>query len=225
MSGMTLRPALALSRRCDVFACGFPLLRTAPRALHAALGDDGYASGHDVYVTCQVIAPPPRARSLAGGFLTRRSGKNVNGWNHLYNVRSQAKQQISITDEGEILLDHVAINALVCRETFVAAEENSTLYLTIAGSENNWEGHALHAELAKRINAIGEQLQIKEDKYEENPIAMLHPSRMSLTWAGLGWDGKELKLNKWRHPHSANVVYIMPPPSVSSVASASAAFP
>ncbi|EEH60035.1 uncharacterized protein MICPUCDRAFT_49830 [Micromonas pusilla CCMP1545] len=200
-----------------------PRALEAYKWLNAALGDDGYASGHDVYVTCQVIAPPPRARSLAGGFLTRRSGKNVNGWNHLYNVRSQAKQQISITDEGEILLDHVAINALVCRETFVAAEENSTLYLTIAGSENNWEGHALHAELAKRINAIGEQLQIKEDKYEENPIAMLHPSRMSLTWAGLGWDGKELKLNKWRHPHSANVVYIMPPPSVSSVASASAA--
>ena len=160
-----------------------------------------------VWVACAVIRPPPRSRSITFG--TARSAASRR--KHLmYNVKNKAKQELDLTREGEAVVDHLGLNALLFLHGkdvyFNRLGENSRVYVTIAGAEPpgaepGWEGRELHFAASARINALGENLGL--DPERRAPITMLNAPRLPFTVAG-----EDQAPNLIWH-----LFFIVPPPS------------
>ena len=82
----------------------------------------------NAWVTTALVKPPPRTRSLTFGAKSVAARRK----NLLYTVKNKSKQEIDLTHEGEALVDHLALNALLLRH---AKEKisNEGMYVTIAG--------------------------------------------------------------------------------------------
>ena len=148
----------------------------------------------NAWVTTALVKPPPRARSLTFGAKSVAARRK----NLLYTVKNKSKQEIDLTHEGEALVDHLALNALLLRH---AKEKisNEGMYVTIAGVEPGWEGRELHFAAAARCNALGENLGLDPDG--RPPVTMLSAPRMPYTVVRDDYPS-----------HIWHLVFVVPPP-------------
>ena len=114
-------------------------------------------------------------------------------------MKNKSKQEIDLTHEGEALVDHLALNALLLRHA-KEKSSNEGMYVTIAGVEPGWEGRELHFAAAARCNALGENLSLDPDG--RPPVTMLSAPRMPYTvvrddYPSLIW----------------HLVFVVPPPT------------
>ena len=149
----------------------------------------------NAWVTTALVKPPPRTRSLTFGAKSVAARRK----NLLYTVKNKSKQEIDLTHEGEALVDHLALNALLLRH---AKEKisNEGMYVTIAGVEPGWEGRELHFAAAARCNALGENLGLDPDG--RPPVTMLSAPRMPYTVVRDDYPS-----------HIWHLVFVVPPPT------------
>ena len=112
-------------------------------------------------------------------------------------MKNKSKQEIDLTHEGEALVDHLALNALLLRH---AKEKisNEGMYVTIAGVEPG--GDASCTAAAARCNALGENLGLDPDG--RPPVTMLSAPRMPYTVVRDDYPS-----------HIWHLVFVVPPPT------------
>ena len=134
----------------------------------------------DVWIAAAAVKPPERARSLAFGTPPRSAAARRHK-NLLYAVRNKSRQEIDLTREGEALVEHAALNALLFQHGRDApgVGEPGAVYVTLAGVDPGWEGRELHFAVAARINALGETLGLSPERAP--PIVMVSAPRLPYT--------------------------------------------
>ena len=134
----------------------------------------------DVWIAAATVKPPERARSLAFGTLPRSAAARRHK-NLLYAVRNKSRQEIDLTREGEALVEHVALNALLFQHgrDEPSVGKPGAMYVTLAGVDPGWEGRELHFAVAARINALGETLGLSAE--HAPPIVMVSAPRLPYT--------------------------------------------
>ena len=148
----------------------------------AAHAGGGGEPALDVWIAAAAVKPPERARggSLAFGTPPRSAAARRHK-NLLYAVRNKSRQEIDLTREGEALVEHAALNALLFQHGRDApgVGEPGAVYVTLAGVDPGWEGRELHFAVAARINALGETLGLNNDKAP--PIVLVSAPRLPYT--------------------------------------------
>ena len=106
------------------------------------------------------MKPPERALTGVGRPPRRAAHKNL-----LYAVRNKSRREIDLTREGQALVEHAALNALLFQHGRDApgVGEPGAVYVTLAGVDPGWEGRELHFAVAARINALGETLGLSPE--------------------------------------------------------------
>ena len=148
-------------------------------ATNARVGGGGEPA-LDVWIAAAAVKPPERARSLAFGTPPRSAAARRHK-NLLYAVRNKSRQEIDLTREGEALVEHAALNALLFQHGRDApgVGEPGAVYVTLAGVDPGWEGRELHFAVAARINALGETLGLSPERAP--PIVMVSAPRLPYT--------------------------------------------
>ena len=146
----------------------------------AARAGGGNEPALDVWIAAAAVKPPERARSLAFGTPPRSAAARRHK-NLLYAVRNKSRQEIDLTREGEALVEHAALNALLFQHGRDApgVGEPGAVYVTLAGVDPGWEGRELHFAVAARINTLGETLGLSAER--ARPVVMVSAPRLPYT--------------------------------------------
>jgi hypothetical protein len=179
----------------------------------------GTAGRTKIWLTTALLPPPKRgARSLidgggggsggggGGGGARRKNSGGKSKKHFLYGIRNKTRQELEISREGEDLIDHVALNALLFQEVHLhGAPVTDALYVSLAGLEHGWEGREVHFAVSARINALGESMYMETE--DRTPITMLNVPRMPYTLVPELKKGSNTWLaRKWL------MVWVLPPP-------------